>query len=437
MRFARRRRRTGWARYVGLGLTALVVLVLATALGLWRYADARIDRVDLPALDHNPSDDAGGVDAVIQGTLNVLVVGTDSREGLSDEELEALGTEAVEGNRTDTIMIVQISPARERVVLLSFPRDLRIGIPGFGEGKINSVYGRGGPDLLIQTVQRHTGINLDHYVEVSIAGFLRLADAVGGVEVCLEEPLQDRYAGVDLPSGCQELDKVQAAGFVRARRNSTEQFGANDFGRIARQQYFVKQAMKKVTSAGTLLNPFKVKGLIDVVADSVTTDRDLGGAEMLRLANALKDVDADQLELRTVPSYAGPSFVYEYPEQAESLYQALRLGTPLPAVGQTLPEELTAADVRVQVLNGAGTEGLGSQTEDRLRSLGFDVVAVGNADTFDYTTTVVQYATGKQDHAELLREVFPDAEFREAGTLPDGVDVSVIVGEDQVSPPGA
>lgn len=436
VRFARKRRTSPWHRRVLVTAAGLALLALAVTLGLWRYANARIDRIDLPSLDQPP----GGSDSAVEGTLNVLLVGNDSREGLTYEELELLGTEAVDGKRTDTIMILQMSPARERAVMLSFPRDLRVAIPGFGTGKINGVYSHGGPDLLVQTIQAHTGIDLDHFVEVDLAGFLRLADAVGGVEVCLDEPIDDvasdgqNYTGLDLPAGCQVLDKIAAARFVRARHSSSEQFGDDDFGRIARQQYFIKRAMQKVTSAGTLLNPFKVKSLVDVVASTVRTDRDLGATTMLRLANGLKGITADDLELRMVPSYAGPSFVYEYPEQAEALYQALRLGTGLPPVGTTLPEELGADDVRVEIQNGAGIDGLASAVETRLRTSGYDVVAVGNADSFEHTSTILEYAPDRRQHAELLSEAFPGAELREVDDLPDGIDVRVIVGTDQADP---
>jgi LCP family protein required for cell wall assembly len=445
VRHAKRRRWGTAVRFASLGLAALLILALASTLALWRYANSRLDREEIAAIEANrdredtapvAADDATTA-APLTDTLNVLLVGTDSREGLSDEQLLELGTEDVGTALTDTIMLVQLSPEREDPVIVSFPRDLRVVVPGEGVRKINAVHAGGGADLLVRTVQELTDVRIDHYVEVNIAGFLELTDAIGGVEVCLDEPMVDRYAGVDLPAGCQVLDGRKAAGFVRARRVK-DQFGAdNDFGRIARQQHFIRQAMERITSAGTLANPVRVKRLIDAVAGAVTTDTDLGATQMLRLANSLASLSPDSVSTRAVPGvYSNETgYVHADEEEAASLFAALRDGSALPPVGLTAPGELTAAAVDVVVLNGAGTEGLAGEVADFLEARGFRVVSTGNAGSetapdFTYEVTEIAYAPGDEAEARLLAQFLPGAELVALDEEPAQGDVIVTVGAD-------
>lgn len=424
------------SRVALIGLAVLVIGGLVTALVLWRYADSKIPKAEVPALQPELDDQGEPIPDPVPGTLNILVVGTDSREGLTEEQLLELGTEDLGTKLTDTIMLVQLSPVREQAVIVSFPRDLKVDVPGEGARKINAVHALGGPNLLVEVLEDYTGIQIDHYVEVSIAGFLDLTDALGGVEVCLDAPMRDVYAGVDLPAGCQTLDGADAAGFVRSRRVE-DQFGSgDDFGRIARQQYFIRQAMKEVTAAGTLLNPLKLKRLIDAVADAVVTDRDLGIPKMLELANALKDLTPDSVVMRTIPSYwsTQTGFVHAYPEQAELLFQSLRDGGSVPDVGTEGPEDLTPAQVSVEVLNGAGEEGLASEIQVFLETKGFTVPNVDNADSFDVETTTVAYVPGSEAKAELVASFLPGAELVELTDPPRaGIDVVVTVGKDRVS----
>lgn len=436
MRVARPRRGRRVVKIVAGVVLLMTVLAFGTAIYLWRYANSQIDRVDLSALDPEVSEESGEpIEDPVPGTVNVLVVGTDSREGLTDEQLQELGTEDIGTQLTDTIMLVQLSPVRDRAVVLSFPRDLKVDVPGSGSEKINAVHGIGGANLLVDVVERYTGVQIDNYVEVSIAGFLDLTDAIGGVEVCLDAPMEDRYAGVDLPAGCQMLDGRQAAGFVRSRRVE-DQFGAdNDFGRIARQQYFIRQAMDRVTSAGTLLNPVKVKRLVDAVAGAVVTDEDLGVRRMLQLANGLKSLGPDDIVTRTIPGYWSEQtgYVHAYPEQAEALLQALRQGEPLPEFGSEAPADLAPGDVSVQVLNGAGVDGLGAHTEQFLREREFRVVDVGNAASFDIEVSVLRHTEQTLAHAQLLADYLPGVELEQVARLPAGVDVAFVVGADRAS----
>jgi LCP family protein required for cell wall assembly len=443
-RHAKRRRLSTAVRLVALGIAAVVILALASGLALWRYADSQLDKTEIAALTANRDADPAASDAadavVAADALNVVVVGTDSREGLTDQQLLELGTEDVGTNLTDTIMLVQLSPHREQAAIVSFPRDLRVEVPGEGLSKINAVHATGGPDLLVRTVQQVTGVMVDHYLEIDIAGFLDLTDAIGGVEVCLDEPMTDAFAGVDLPAGCQLLDGRDAAGFVRSRR-VVDRFGAdNDFGRIARQQYFIRQAMTEVTSANTLANPLKVKRLIDAVAHAVTTDRELGAPQMLRLANSLSSLSPDAVETRVVPGYYSEEtgFVHADEAEAAALFAALREGTELPHVGLTAPKELTAGDVAVTVLNGEGTGGLAGEVQDFLEARGFTVIGTGNAGSDDapdysYDTTEVAHGPGGEAKAALVQQFLPGSELVALDDVPAEGDVVVTVGADWTS----
>ena len=223
----------------------------------------------------------------------MLVVGLDSREGLTEEQLLALGTEDDGSRLTDTVLWVQVDATHGQVRMVSFPRDLAMTPDGAPRVKLNALHALGGPELLVSALEELVGADLDHYVEVDLAGFIRLADTLGGVEVCLRERMVDRYAGVDLPAGCQELSATQAAGFVRARR-VVDEFGAGTAGRAARQQYFIRQAVAEAVSSATLTSPGRLRGLVGLARASLVVDQGFSTAELLRFATALRDVDPDR-----------------------------------------------------------------------------------------------------------------------------------------------
>ena len=324
---------------LGFGALGAVVFVLATGMAILRYAEAQIQRTEIPALadrqfaDPVVEDQDDDLDEIvpITGRRNVLVVGRDTREGLDEETLIALGTEDDGSDLTDTILLIQYTASDDRARILSFPRDLLVDRDG-RRTKINALSALGGPSLLVDHIESMVGIDLDHYVEVDIAGFLQLTDAIGGVEVCLEQPLVDVFAGADLPSGCQVLDGIDAAGFVRARR-ARDSFGVDDYGRAARQQYFIRQAVSEILSAGTLTSPTRIRALLDVARQSVVTDTRLSTSEMLRLATTARAFDPETLQAATVPGGTqvidGISYEVMRPE-AEELFAAMRSGRPFP-----------------------------------------------------------------------------------------------------------
>ena len=182
----------------------------------------------------------------------ILLVGSDDRSTLTAAEKKQLGTGSVEGKRTDTMMILYVPPSG-RSVLLSLPRDSYVSIPGHNKNKLNAAYSLGGPKLLMQTVEQNTGLRMDGYLEIGFGGFAHLIDALGGIRMCLPQPMVDKDSHTNLPAGCQTLNGTNALGYVRMRKADP----TGDIGRTKRQREMVAAVVKKAKSPGTLLNPVK------------------------------------------------------------------------------------------------------------------------------------------------------------------------------------
>lgn len=409
-----RRDGIAWGRIAKglLGILSGLAVVLFAGVGALVYiGEASMEDLSVPGLNTEPAPtDAAGPDfEEVAEVRNVLVVGSDSREGLSDEQLQAIGT-TDEGRTglTDTIMLVQLDPRRDGVVILSFPRDLLVTHCDGRKGRVNAAYARGermevgGPGCLVETVTAFTRIPIDHYVEVDFAGFIDVVDALGGVSFYLQEPLRDRAAGLNLDAGCVTLDGADAIGFVRARHIDS------DFGRIARQQRFIREVLEEATSAGTLLNYPKLVGLVRAAARAVDTDRNLSFDEMVRIAYSLRDLSNDRLDTRTVPArnrtVGGASYVVAVEDDAEELFEAFRVGSLVPSdLGTAPPAEVTIADVpAIDILNGVGVAGLAAEAAAALEKRGLAVDETGNADSFEFDRTQVIYSPDRREEAELV-----------------------------------
>ncbi|WP_244874930.1 LCP family protein, partial [Gordonia sihwensis] len=243
---------------LGRILLVIVLLLVVIPVGLLFYYDGKLHRVN--ALSGYP-----GRIGDTPGT-NWLIVGTDSRQGLTEEQKKNLATGDADGARTDTIMMAHL-PTSGKPMLISIPRDLYVPIPGMGSHKINAAFNNGGPQLLVQTVEEFTGVRIDHYAEIGFGGFDNLVDSVGGVQMCLDQPLHDPKAGLNLPAGCQRLDGAQALGLVRTRA-----FPNADLERVVNQRKFLAALMSKATSPGVLLNPFRLFPFVSGAVDAVTVD---------------------------------------------------------------------------------------------------------------------------------------------------------------------
>jgi len=392
----RRRGRNRWSRGARLAFyTVMFVLILSLIAGaVLAYVAIRLggERQEISELSKQAP----------KAPLNVLIVGSDSREGLSAEDLKKFdpeGTDRKTGRRADTIILVHIDEKRDEAVLVHFPRDLRVKLAGGKNGKINAAY-QGGAGSVVQTVQGFTGLQIHHYVEVDFTGFRSIVDALGGVDVFFERPIKDDDSGLNVPKGCVRLKGDQALAFVRVRKID------DDFGRIARQQLFVKLMMERLTRKGTLLNPIKIVRLVNLFSKNVKTDADLSISDMKSLALRLRGFDSRKLDLRVVPSRDAPiggvSFVIANQRQSDALFAAIKERKSLPDYGRTGVSALEPQDVEISVLNGTGVDGLAAKEADALKAAGYRVLATGDASL--HSATTVYFKPGHEEKARLVAE---------------------------------
>jgi LCP family protein required for cell wall assembly len=365
---------------------------------------------------------------------NILLIGNDSRAGASPAELKALSTANDGGSvNTDTMMVLHVPSDGGRASIISFPRDSWVSIPGHGKGKINSAYGTAysaakdaghsetgaqsdGIILTIKTINALTGLHIDHYMQVNLLGFYRISNAIGGVTVCLnaaQNPNTDSdafgrgYSGINLPKGVSVIKGSQALAFVRQRHGLPR----GDLDRIQRQQYFLGAAFRKVTTAGVLLNPFKLHDLLGAVGSSLLVDPKL---DLLKLGRQFQAMSAGNITFKTIPNDGSQTI---YPDGVEtSIVQVDTAAMPgfiRQLQGKDADPDLSGAkaaapsSVTVDVLNGTSTVGLAGKNADQLKVLGFKVNAVDS--TSPSADTVVEYPSGKESEAKAVSAAVPGA----------------------------
>ncbi len=220
---------------------------------------SRIDKVDATPSGDRPSSQPG---------TTYLLVGSDSREGLTRKQQLALGTGKGSGRRTDTIMLLHTGAGPN--LLMSIPRDSLVEVPGHGTTKVNAAFAFGGPKLLVETLENETGIRIDDYVEIGFAGFVDVVDAVGGVEICPKEAMKDPQANLDIKKGCQDVDGKVALGYARSRHVS----GLGDIDRARHQREVVSAVGSKAASPWSVLNPVRYFRLAMAGSDSLRVGKD-------------------------------------------------------------------------------------------------------------------------------------------------------------------
>lgn len=310
-----RPRRKPWGKIV----LAVVLAYLAFLILIPIIAWGRVEKVPFePTAGERPAESAG---------KNYLIVGSDRRDDLTPKERAELGTGSAEGQRTDTIMLLHVPDNELPPTLVSLPRDSYVEIPGEGESKINASFSWGGPELLTATVENATGLRVDEYVEIGFSGFVGLTNAVGGVEICLEDALQDDKAHIDLPKGCQTLKGKDALGFVRARYALAD----GDLGRVENQQKYMAALIDKAASPATALNPIRYSSLGFSAADSLVVGEGTGIFDMLRFALAMRSVSGGNGNSLTVPigGNVGSSLAWDS-DDASALFDALRTDQAVP-----------------------------------------------------------------------------------------------------------
>ncbi len=227
---------------------------------------------------------------------NYLLVGTDNRDNLTKKQRKQLGTGYIEGQRTDTIMLLHV-PLVGEPTLVSIPRDSWVPIEGHGSDKINAAYAFGGPALLVNTVEQTTGLHIDNYVEIGMDGVAEVVDALGGITLCPKANYDDERSGLKIKKGCQEVNGKTALAYVRMRYSDP----TGDVGRAERQREYIAAVGKKAMSPTTWLNPFKAFSVSNAAADSLTVDEGTGIIDDSRLAIALGMISMERGESTSVP----------------------------------------------------------------------------------------------------------------------------------------
>lgn len=346
--------------------------------------------------------------------VNVLFLGIDAPLP-ADGELQRK-----DWTRTDTIILGSFDLEDKNASLLSIPRDTMVEIPGRGKDKANAAHAYGGPSLAVAALEKFLGVTIHYYVRTNFAGFARIVDILGGVELEVEkdmdyeDPEQDLY--IHLRKGLQVLDGDKALQYVRYRDADR-----GDIGRIERQQKFISTLVKKMFRVGTL---FKLPGLSAELARHISTNMDPG--EILLFARMAAQTPGDEIETGIVPG-------------REALVNGVSYWLPdAKKLKRVVDETLRGIDfdgnakVSVEVLNGAGVPGLGAVAANLLRDYGYNVVRVGTADRSDYRFTEVLSRTGELEKARRVATALRGAKVLvdPGNSAPPGVDVTVVLGED-------
>ncbi|WP_416979209.1 LCP family protein [Streptomyces sp. T028] len=439
--------RRGRPRWAMRAATTLSVVVLASAgIGhaLVAGLDAEIVRVD-PFKDMKNRPRAGH-------GMNVLLVGTDGRDKVTEAERRRFRLGGAPCHCTDTIMIVHISEDRERASVVSLPRDSYAETPPHTDQvsgrehrghplRLNAAYAEGGPQLTVRTVENMTHVKIDHYLEVDFTSFMKTVDVLDGVKICTTRRLRDTYTGLDLPPGEHTLRGGAALQYVRARHADA----SSDLGRMRRQQRFLASMVDRATSSGILLNPLRFRDVTRAVLGSVRADRGFGTDELLDLGRAMRTFSPASSEFTTVPigrlGFVVPgigSTLKWDPVKSERVFRALRDDKPLasapprpkPSPSAQAPRvEVAPERILVQVENGTATRGLGGRVDAALATAGFRTThRPVDSPTRDVRRTVVVHDPRWDRSARSLAAALPGSELRAAPGL--GPTLKVVAGTD-------
>jgi LCP family protein required for cell wall assembly len=414
-------------------IVALAAFTILIASGItwvtYKHLTSSIGRgVPVPALGPGMTDPDGAAQ-------NILLIGNDSRAGATKSELKALSTGSVDTMNTDTMILLHMPADGAKPTLVSFPRDSWVEIPGYGKGKLNAAYADGyvaakdngksetaaqgaGIVLTIKTLEQLTGLYIDHYMQVNLLGFYRISNAIGGVTVCLNKAQNAKtdsdafgsgYSGINLPKGVSVIKGKQALAFVRQRHGLPN----GDLDRIKRQQYFLASAFDKITSGGTLLNPFKLHDLLNAVGSSLLADPALNP---LKMARQFQDMASGSLSAQTIPNN-GPQMIY--PDGvATSVVQVDTAAMPdfvrhLIGKQDEMLKTAKAANpstVTVDVLNGTQITKWAAANATALKKYGFHIDVVDSAPSLA-TSTQILYRAGQESAAKALAKRVPGAEL--------------------------
>jgi LCP family protein required for cell wall assembly len=393
---ARRRRLHRVIRWAAVVLTVLLVAVTLGSYMTYEHLDANLNVVSISGIKNQPPPSAKGVE-------NILILGSQTRNGQQGGQAE-FGTDP-DTDLSDNIILFHLNAAHTRATVVSIPRDTLVFEPACGivpaipQAIIDGAMNQGGPACAVATVEQLTGIRIDHYVRFTFNSFRDMIDAVGGVEVCLKQPVDDPYSHLKLAAGRHYITGNEALDFVRTRHGVGN---GGDLGRIELQQEFLSSLIQKVQHENLLADPVTLLRLADVATRDVTVDTGLGSVSaLLKQAYGLRKLKTDDVTFLTMPTIPDPGnsnrLLPEYPED-DIIWQMLKRN-------QTWTGHLTTpptSTIDVTVLNGTGQAGLAARTAAALRKLGFRVTRIGNAAASAPATTVSYTGAGEAPGAYAL-----------------------------------
>src|SRR5271155_1907181 len=439
------------ARVIATVAAVAVVLVTGGAWSKVRSFEDGIFHVFAPSLGQ------GGDD----GAIDILLVGMDSRTDahgnpLSAQELAALRAGDEVASNTDTIILVRIPNNGKSATAISIPRDTYVSAPGLGKTKINGVYGQtkeekrvslvesgvapaeaeaggteAGREALIKTVADLTGVTVDHYAEIGLLGFSLITDALGGVKVCLKEPVYEPLSGADFPAGWQKLNGPQALSFVRQRH----ELPRGDLDRVGRQQVVVSSLAHQAISGKTLSSPSTMNRLQQAIQRSVVLS---SGWDIMDFVTQLQKLAAGKIAFATIPvlDEAGwsddgmHSVVRVDPHQVQDWVAGLLQDQ---AKGKTDELAYTPAKTTASVLNDTDINGLAASVSEVLTSKGFSTGMVGNNDAAHVSGSQVQAAKADDLGAQAIAKELGGLPVIANTSVPQGT-VRVVLANDYTGP---
>ena len=397
-------------------ITLLVVANIAVLGYIW------LIRTGNTVLEGAATDDdvSDVLDPSTGGSLNFLIVGSDSRDGL--DSLENFGSAG--GARGDVVMLVRLDRSTSTAQMLSIPRDLLVSIPGHGENRINAAYAFGGPSLLVDTIKSTLDVEVNHYVEIDFVGFQALVDELGGIDIAFPFAARDLKSGLDVEAGSQTLDGFQALAYARSRKYQEFQGGswvsvrANDIGRTERQQEVIRAILSELKSPSSIT---EAGSIASTMAQHMTIDSRLAEASVGSMMWDFKGILTGDVEGATLPTrgatVAGRSVLKLVEPDAGTMLANFRSGKPL-----------ASQPLRLSVLNGNGAAGAAGDMARTLERLGFAVESIGNASGGEYQETTILVPDGSANGAAIKSALgFGLVEY---GSVDNGYDAVVIVGSD-------
>ena len=407
--------------------SAVVLLIAGGGWALTSYVNGHVGRVN-----------AGTTGTPSSGPLNILVAGVDLRAGLSPAEQARLHVGHAISSNSDTMMIVHVPAHGGGVSVVSLPRDSWVDIPDHGMNKINAAFGIGGPKLMVRTVEQNTGLTINDYIEVNFPGFVKVVNALGGVNICLPFAVNDPYSGLHMSAGRHHVHGVTALEFVRDRHS----FALSDLARIKDQQQLLSSMLREAISSGTLADPVKLSGFLSAVTGAIKVDQRLN---VTSLADRLRGISPSQVTFMTVPlantnyiTPTGESAVLWDSQAAGQLFAELKaddlpVKKPHPRTAKKQNRNSrnsrpgrNGARFRSTSTTGPGSPGCPRIPARSLPSSASPCMRAGLSWTSsDVAQTVIEYPPGMITSAQVVHRVLPGASIRQVSGV---ARVSIVLG---------